>query len=399
MEKTKKSKLYLMLQHISDYCAEQPNVIGRLCNDIGLPQVYEPAIDMMIEAFLSLRSFCLLMQDGLISNASAILRVAIEQISSVYVFSTNPKALTSFLGFNKLKKDYYKSEGDEHKALKAQIAKACNYHSEQAIKEYLDYGWIKCVIDNVDNKRGATLIRETANFEEMSNDIEDYLNSFAHGQSSMFPYFRAKKGDKLVSRIIMMSGKLFLALCYSKQELLVNSDITEDKFFDMYVNAKILYLDLNARATEENINYIIKTTKKCDEAIKHMVSTFDNMRLLLYDSHLEWKQVNFLSNSYAVQARIILFVILCKKIFGSLAKVPDGIRNLKQLIESCDVGELKSLFKQTGLNVDMILDFLVKIDGNWGPMENDHQFRELDELFITDLSSLVHTVIEKSAPI
>ena len=197
----------------------------------------------------------------------------------------------------------------------------------------------------------------------------------------------------------MMSGKLFLALCYSKQELLVNSDVTDDKFFDIYINAKILYLDLNARATEENINYIIKTNKKGNEEIKHMISTFDNMRLLLYDSHLDWKQVNFLANSYATQARIILFSLLCKMLFGSLSKVPDSIQNFKQLIESCTSEELKSLFAQTGLQIDIIFDFLIKIDGNWGPMESNHQFRELDELFITDLASLIHFAKEKSAAI
>lgn len=89
MEKDKQAKLYEMLKHMSDYSIEQPKAIEQLCNDLFISASDAPAIDFLVEAFLTVHSFCLLMFDGLVSNASAILRILIEQVAALTVICRN----------------------------------------------------------------------------------------------------------------------------------------------------------------------------------------------------------------------------------------------------------------------------------------------------------------------
>lgn len=88
----------------------------------------------------------------------------------------------------------------------------------------------------------------------------------------------------------MVSGKLFLFLCYAKHALLVNENISDDKFFNSYLNAKILFLDLNAKATNKRIIEILKTTDNLDRDIVYSISTLDHKRGLMYQAELNFNK-------------------------------------------------------------------------------------------------------------
>ena len=263
MEKIKKAKSYDMLKHMSDYSIQQPMAIEKLCTELFLSHAYAPAIDLMVEAFLTVHSFALLMFQGLVSNASAILRILIEQVAAVTIISKNQKAFNEFLKFNSWKHNYYSSVGEEKTRIREFLINESGrkYKSESAIKDFLDYGWIR-IINNSKSERSDRLIIKEARLEEFIIDINEQLNAFAHGQRSIFEFTKNRElADKHISRIIMIAGKLFLFLCHAKHELLVDDYLTNDQFFDSYLNAKILYLDLNARAIDDRIFNIIQTTE------------------------------------------------------------------------------------------------------------------------------------------
>ena len=235
MEAEKQNKLYKMLEYMGDFSREQPKAIQKICEELFISPSYAPVIDLMVESFLTVYSFCILMFEGLISNASAILRILVEQVSSIVVVSKNPDVMSNYIAFYNKKKNYYGSTGDEHTKYRDKLIKECGHSNEYDIKNYLDYGWIR-ILNKDKTQRSSTIIIKEAHLEEMILDINEHLNAFAHGKRSIFDYAHKKDlVDRHISRIIMAAGKMFLLLCHSKQELLVQETIDYDKNFESYI--------------------------------------------------------------------------------------------------------------------------------------------------------------------
>ena len=189
MEDDKRNKFSEMLKNMSDYSVGQPKAIEDLCKNLYISPAYAPAMDLLVESFLTVHSFTILMFDGLISNASAILRILIEQVAAVSVIARSPKAMTEFLKFQTKKKQYYGSDGEEHERIRNFIIQESGFKikSESALKDYLDYGWIR-VLNNNKSERGERLIIKEARLEEVIVDIDEQLNAFAHGQRTWFTF-------------------------------------------------------------------------------------------------------------------------------------------------------------------------------------------------------------------
>ena len=401
MEKDKQSKLYEMLKNMSDYSIEQPEVIEKICKDIFLPQVYVPAVDLLVEAFLTVHSFSLLMLEGLISNASAILRILIEQVSTLTVICKNEKAMMSFIAMQKRKEGYYSRwSNTERKAFKNFLLKEYGYNSESAVKDYLDYGWIR-EIDDDRSQRSDRLIIKAAHLEEMIVDINNTLNAFAHGQLSSFAILRNKDyADKHVSRIIMATGKLFLFLCSAKQEWLVNGYLTDDKYFNCYLNAKILYTDLNSRAVSARINEIVLNNENLDREICYSINTLNHTRGLLYQADLNIQQANMLAVAYRYNLQNIATMLLYK-LFPSM--VNQAIKNsdtFEQVVKSCDCSKLNIIYNSDLHVFDLngLLEANKMINDNWGPKLESGDFAELDESFINDFTTFVHRLFMIAFP-
>ncbi len=400
MEKNKQSKLYEMLKNMSDYSIEQPKVIEDLCSELFISPAYAPALDLMVEAFLTVHSFSLLMFEGLISNASAILRILIEQVSAVTVICNNPKAMTEFLKFQTWKKQYYSSKGEEHEKIRDFLFEKAEYRhkNESALKDYLDYGWIRA-LNNNKSERSEQLIIKEARLEEMIVDINEQLNAFAHGQRSIFSFIRNKDlSDKHISRIIMTAGKLFLFLCHAKHKLLVNENMTSDKFFNSYLNAKILFLDLNARAVNSRIIDFIKCSNNIDRDIVYSISSLDHKRGLMYQSELNYLQVNMVARAYVLDLINFMFMISYKYFFNSNADLFSGAKNLTDLVKAVGTDKLSERYNRIShlIQFDKLVEMVDLIDDNWGPMKADNTFSELDEIVMTDFTSLVHSLFDEA---
>lgn len=399
MEQNKREKLYKMLKNMSDYSSEQPRTIEDLCNESAVSITYAPAMNLLVEAFLTVYSFSLLMFEGLISNASAILRILIEQVASITVIANNSKAMTEYLKFQAWKKKYFGSSGDEHKRIKEFLIQesGLRYKNENAIKDYLDYGWIR-VLNNNKSERGEKLIIKEARLEEFIVDIHEQLNAFAHGQRSIFGFFENKDlADNHVSRIIMVAGKLFLFLCSAKHELLENKNMSADRSFNYYLNAKILFLDLNARSVNDRIVDIIKTTDNLDRDIVCSLSTLDHMRGLIYQSELNYVQVNVIARAYILDLINFMFMI-CYKLFGKKYEFVEDIKTFPDLINKVGLDKIEPFYKDSEhyFPLTKLMETINRIDDYWGLMKRNGQMSELDELFITDFTSLVHTLFNET---
>ena len=400
MENNKQDKLYGMLKSMSDYSIEQPKVIEDLCNQAFISPAYAPAINLIVEAFLSVHSFALLMFEGLISNASAILRILIEQVATITVICKDHKAMYEFLRFQKKKTKYYSLNNDERKSFKTKLIEETgkNFKQESAIKEYLDYGWIRAIRSDKD-ERGKRLILKEANLEELISDISEQLNAFAHGQRSIFNFINDKNlTDRHVSRIIMISGKLFLLLCYSKHKLLVNESRTHDKFFRMYLNAKILFCDLNARSMNNRIIDIIKTTDNLDRDILYLANTLDNMRGMIYQSELNFAQGNIVARAYVLNLMNFMFMI-CYKLYCPNDSVLERIISFDNLIETYK-NKLNQVYEsiQHSIPFNNLFEMAIAINDKWGLIKKNGSFDELGEIFLTDFTSFVHALFNLAYP-
>ena len=401
MDKTKQRKLYEMLTNMSDYSVQQPKEIGTLCKDIFLNRVYTPAVDLLVEAFLTVRSFSLLMFEGLIASASALLRILIEQVSTLTVICKNEKAMLSYISFQRKKANYYgKDSIGYQKELKKFLKKEYGYDNEGAVKEYLDYGWIRNVVDNK-SLRSDKLIIKTAHLEEMITDISETLNSFAHGQMSSFAIVRNKTfGDKHISRIIMAAGKLFLFLCSAKQEWLVNGYATDDKYFNSYLNAKIFYTDLNARSVNSRICEIVMETGDLDREICYSMNTLDHTRGLLYHSEINMVQANVLSVAYWYNLQNITTMLLYKLFPQNLKRAIKKDGQFEQVLEECGLDLLNNIYKLDlhHFNLLELINTNKIINDNWCPKLENGDFSEVDELFINDFTTYVHRLFMMAFP-
>lgn len=398
MDKDKESKIYEMLNNMAEYSLEQPAAIETLCNELFISPSYAPLMDLLVESFLTVRSFCVLMFEGLISNASAILRILIEQVAAVTVLASKQNLIPEFLKFQNWKAKYYGSTGEEKDKIREYLFKESGYkkRKENPLKDFLDYGWIKALYKE-SNERGDKLIIKEAHLEETVVDIEEQLNAFAHGQRSIFQFVKHKDfADRHISRITMVAGKLFLFLCHAKHELLENYPMSKDKHFHLYLDAKILFCDLNSRATNTNINQIIKSTNNLDRDIYNAIATLDHVRGLMYSSELNYVEVNVLARAYILDL-INLMYMCCFKMYSSEKNdYLDNVNCFSKLIDKVSFQKVDDLYNSIphSIPLDKLIEMVNAIDDKWGPVRKDGSFSELDEIFITDFTTLVHTIFD-----
>ena len=187
--------------------------------------------NLFADAYISVSAFCKLMFHDSWSQAAVILRVAIEQISALYVLSNYPDSRIAFMDLFKEQGIYLSLDKDgKNDYIKSKSI------PKNRINDYFDYSWIKDFTE--DNKYGRDQLLKLAHLDEFLVDIKETLNAFAHGSISIFQFYNLEEKWELMSRygrrLVLTACKLYDFLCCSFKKYI------GDRFFDLFLNQQFI---------------------------------------------------------------------------------------------------------------------------------------------------------------
>ena len=231
------------------------------------PLLKAPFLDLLVESYFSIQSFCVLTKEGLISSAAAILRIALEQISIIKLLVKYPLARKSFEGLKYMKYRYKASDSINKETYLRSIKKLTN---EKRINQFFDYGWYKYANCKDPSFKSICNAAGTSHVYEM---VDTFLNQFSHGQQSIFQFRRAKPHlDMLfISSMLDHLFQLFTFLVGSTVKEFSEEVVTKE-MSELFSLIRSLIFDIKTRVAEsrlktqvlerKEINYDIKTFKE-----------------------------------------------------------------------------------------------------------------------------------------
>lgn len=170
--------------------------------------------NLYLEGFKSLKAFCILIGNCLISQSHAVLRMAVENVSAVKILEEHPELLEEYIEHLKFR--------FQIKDSKAQRKKIIEHYKEKIslgprnALDYLDYGWISTI--SYKNDFGYHSFLKTAGLDKEPNDIYqwiDTINMWVHGTLT-FANVTGNFGDDVIEYAHILSeiaAKLFDFLC------------------------------------------------------------------------------------------------------------------------------------------------------------------------------------------
>lgn len=185
--------------------------------------------NLFAEGFISLSSFCKLMFDKSWAQAATVLRVAIEEVSALYILANLSESRDAFVNLHNEHMKYVLMNDEEQKEYRKLLG-------INKINDYFDYSWIKNF--TVDKTYGRDQLLKLANLDELIVDIKETLNSFAHGSLSIFQFHNAEEKWDLMSRygkrLVLIACKLYDFICCSFKEYI------GDRFFELKLNQQFI---------------------------------------------------------------------------------------------------------------------------------------------------------------
>lgn len=201
-----------MMTLIFEAARRMPDELFRFYLDNEKDKSLKPVYNLLADSFLSLKSFCRLMFDRCWSQASAILRIGIEQVSATVVLLKNPELQRRYIDLHKEHAKYVSLSVEEQKSFRKGI---------KNINEYFDYSWFDS------NDYGRDKIIKAAGLSELIVDIQETLNKFAHGSISIFQFGGAAEDwtpmRRHGRRIVLANCKLYDFLCCSTKDYIGNT--------------------------------------------------------------------------------------------------------------------------------------------------------------------------------
>lgn len=205
-------------------------------------KIYKPIYNLFADSFLSIHSYTALMFDRCWSQAGAILRTAIEQISTLAVLVNDEQAMKDYLALDILKRQYYQTESEE------ECKKFVKEHNlpkdDYSRKAYFDYSWIKSITKK--SKFSYKDIVKEARLDEVLGDIDVVLNKFVHGKLTIFDFAGPNDSWEVMKkygrRANMICAKLFDFLCCSYKKFTNESEVTKVTN-NLFIPFKNLYLE------------------------------------------------------------------------------------------------------------------------------------------------------------
>lgn len=204
-------------------------------------KICKPIYNLFADSFLSIHSYTVLTFNRCWSQAGAILRTAIEQISTLTVLVNNEQAMKDYLALDILKRQYYQIEDEE------ECEKFVKEHNlpkdDYSRKAYFDYSWIRSITKKP--KFSYKDIVKEARLDEVLGDIDVVLNKFVHGKLTIFD-FAGPDGSwdvmkKYGRRANMICAKLFDFVCCSYKKFTNEPEVTKVTN-NLFIPFKNLYL-------------------------------------------------------------------------------------------------------------------------------------------------------------
>ena len=200
-----------LLKRITTISKQMPEMVLTYFSNFERNKLTKPFYNLFAESFLSLFSFSFLYLNHAWSQASAILRTTIEQVSKVVVLSNNSNLIPSFIDLKQIADSYENLSSKEEKDnFLLQYADDIN-----EFNNYTEYGWAKPLLNDKLPSRNEVI--KLASLGETIVDIRNQLNNFVHGNMSIFDFYTETSKTDLMKkygrRIALISCKLFY-LCY-----------------------------------------------------------------------------------------------------------------------------------------------------------------------------------------
>ena len=368
---TVKDKQSELISIINDFTDRTIEIIDSKLKDTK-PEIIEyEYIDLFAEAFFSIKAFCVLMKEGLVSSASAVIRIALEQTSIVALVSENEETKKNFLNIKKERNLYY-SRGETFQKKYERLIKEKYELNNKRIKQYFDYGWYK------PNGKPTTKLKpicEAAGFSEAYDLVDDVINGFVHGQVSIYKFTRKMNGADLsfVDRLFEIFGRIFfkLASILFKEcgnQYFRNKDI---KTIDLVY---ALSSDLTSRLFEKDVLSSINNNSIKIGPIKRNVVSLDNL-LRKYNSTDDIREKYLLSQAYLRYFKQLSSAMICF-VFEPINDSKIDCLNMQSIFKNYAIdNDLISSYNSTAtITIDELLLYLDSRDDCWLMSTDDNDY-------------------------
>lgn len=324
-----------------------------------------PYIDLMVESYFSIQSFCVLVKEGLISSASAILRIVLEQVSIVSLLSKNENAKRTFEEIKLEKQKYYSSDASGKVIIEADLLQTKNIKKHK-IKQYFDYGWYKeagCKEMNLKS------ICEAANTSAVYDMVDVLLNEFAHGQRSIFQFHRQNNGvDKwFITSLHLYLLQLFFVLISATVHEYGESVFSKENH-DSIDMIQALHFDIRSRMSERKLVDDLKKDDLSAYNTEHYLELIYQTMLML-DKVKDTREKYLLSQAYVRLVKQVITLDVYIKHRSKKAYDIDPI-NIKKLFEEYQP-DLSGYHSNFVISLDRLVEMLDIVDDDWGLGDND----------------------------
>lgn len=357
--------------------------IDKKINERKPKQIEAPYYDLIVESFFSIQSFCILTKEGLISSASAIERIILEQVSISFLLSKNPEAKERFLQIKQDMVPYFIANKENKKNKECEIREKYKL-GKVNLNNFSDYGW--CItlgcksmnLESICEKAGTSQIYET---------VKVFLHGFAHGQRSIHQFYRRRNG---VDSIFITNLHLDLfQLFYKLLDTTVTEfgdDVISKENDDRFKMVESLVFDIKARLTENMFKQSLAKKDLRDFDARKFYVVFASIAELL-NEYQDPREKYLLSQAYMRLAKLIIATVIIRG-------------NDKLLVEKSDALCMSKLFKaykpdisklDSNISIDNLLEIMDRVDDDWSFNDDN-----IDYITAYCINDLIETLLEKS---
>lgn len=207
IDKEKDLRISELLKKVATISKNMPEIIFTYFSTFETSKQLRPFYNLFSESFLSLFSFSFLYLNQAWSQASALLRTSIEQVSKIVVLCNNKELIEDFIELKKISEVFYNLPSKEEKD---EFLESYN-NDINVFNNYIEYGWAQPLIEGREPTRNDVI--KLAKLGETIVDIKNQLNGFVHGNMSIFDFYSQSEKTEVMKRfgrrISLICCKLF----------------------------------------------------------------------------------------------------------------------------------------------------------------------------------------------